>query len=187
MSIFVSCVRLCRGTIKMNCLRLSMCLFVCANCGLLVQYPAPQVIWLSSKWYSWCILGICQTSLKVTDLDLILTLEGLLARYKVHKSSDQLQSWTVDVFWDCIRQVWRSLDLFLTYFLRSSKALEGLLATYQLLKSSNQLHNGTVGACVECLRQVKIQWPSLCFPLEKMFVKGGGHRSLCSCNNRSMG
>ncbi len=35
--------------------------------------PAAQIIQSISKWYNWCILGMSQTSLKVSDPDLFLT------------------------------------------------------------------------------------------------------------------
>ncbi len=53
---------------------------------LVNMIPAAQIIWSTSKWYSWCILGTSRTSSKVSDLELFLVyfsrsnklLEGLL-------------------------------------------------------------------------------------------------------------
>ncbi len=38
------------------------------------EIPAAQFMWSNSKRYSWCILGMSQTSSKVTDLDTIFYL-----------------------------------------------------------------------------------------------------------------
>ncbi len=68
-------------------------------------------------------------------------LEGLLAAYQLHKSSNQLLN---DTLCCILGMSLMSLkvsdpDLFLTYLSRSNRLLKGLLARYQLHKSSDQL------------------------------------------------
>ncbi len=82
---------------------------------LVSNIPAAQIICSTSKWYSWCILVMSYKNLMVSDTDLFLTyfsmsdrsLESLLVRYQLYKSSDQFQISTVDTCGECLRHVKR--------------------------------------------------------------------------------
>ncbi len=67
-----------------------------------------QIIWSTSKWYSWCILGMSLTFNSYFSRS-NKSMEGLLAAYHLHKSSNQLENDTVDACVECLGQVERSV------------------------------------------------------------------------------
>ncbi len=79
---------------------------------LVIKIPPAQIMRSISKWYSLYILGKSLINSNVIDPDLFLTyfsrsdrsLEGLLARYQLYSSFNQLQTGTVGACGECLRQ-----------------------------------------------------------------------------------
>ncbi len=134
------------GTIKMGCVRLSVC----------VSVLGAEIIWTTSKWLMY-LGNMSQMSLKVSDPDLVFKVKQVTERlvstipavtnYLMNFKMVQLVH--LGTISDEFEGQWLWPIFDLIYKVNSS--LKGILA-YQLHKSSDQIQNGTVNTYWNYLR-----------------------------------